>query len=72
MALEGAARTAKLDQERAEVDATINGLIQDVRDVMPGYDANEVLIALVESFDWAHTETVALVAAGCLLRLAQQ
>jgi hypothetical protein len=71
MRLEGAARVARLDQERAEVDSCIDGLIADVQEVLHDHDPNEVMVALVESFADAEEDTARLVAAGCLLRLAQ-
>jgi hypothetical protein len=63
-----AARTARLDQDRAAIDETIDGLLDDVRAVLTDSDPNEVLIALIESFD--DSPFAAYVAAGALLRLA--
>ena len=70
--LEGVARQARIDQEWAEVDSCIDGLIADVQEVLHDHDPNEVMVALVESFAEFEDETARLVAAGCLLRLAVQ
>lgn len=63
-------RVARLDQARAAIDETVNDLLDDIRDVLTDCAPNEVLFALIESFDTADQSTAAQVAAGALLRLA--
>ena len=76
MALEGAARTARLDQDKACLDEVITGLVGDTRLLlteMDDVDGGEFLVALTEVlFEDLNSERLALVAAGCLLRLAQE
>lgn len=66
-----AARTARLDQDRALIDESVDGILADIRCVLREWDANEVLLGLIGSFENCEPGHVAMVAAGALLRLAQ-
>jgi hypothetical protein len=67
-----AARLARLDQDRALINETVNELVADVREVLADADAAEVLLALIASFDDSLPGHVSIVAAGALLQLAQE
>lgn len=65
------ARVAKLDQERAHIDEAVDEIVDTIRD-LHDQPSHEVLCALVEFLAEDDPQMVVLVAAGALLRLAQQ
>lgn len=65
-------RTAKIDQERAAIDESVDGILAGIWACEEhGHDVGDILIQLGAELMTLHPETVAALTAGACLRLAR-